>query len=103
MYAIRSYYAPLTVSAVGSKIINRIEFDQIVEEKGSLNANINDSQTLLTLNAKGSVILKTTHVVDEKWDSEQSEDTDFDFTGVSVDLAGLGERISSQLNRNNFV
>ncbi len=89
---------PLTVSAVGSKIINRIEFDQIVEEKGSLNANINDSQTLLTLNAKGSVILKTTHVVDEKWDWEQSEDTDFDFTGVSVDLAGLGERISSQLN-----
>jgi DUF4097 and DUF4098 domain-containing protein YvlB len=82
--------APLNVEAIASKISNRLELADMVEEKGRLTGRIGQGDTFLILEAKGRIILKDVQPTNE-WD-------DFDGTEFDLDLSGLGEKISGEIS-----
>jgi DUF4097 and DUF4098 domain-containing protein YvlB len=87
--------APLNITATAPKIVNKLRFDEVAEAEGTLTASLNGGHTFVSLAAKGSIILRSIRVAEEKWEWDQTVDADFDF---AIDLDGLGERISSQVN-----
>jgi DUF4097 and DUF4098 domain-containing protein YvlB len=87
----------LNLTASGSTITNRIQFDHLVEEKGTLSGQIGDGNVHLSLSAKGRVILRYARRTEEKWDWESGAEEDF---GFSIELEGLGERISMEVNEH---
>jgi hypothetical protein len=91
---------PISLTAEAAHIVNRLEFDEVIESEGSLTGNISESRTFVSLTAKGRIVLKPIQVIDEKWDWERVGDMDFGFdpSDFNEELAGLGERISMQVN-----
>lgn len=87
----------IDLAATASKIVNKLEFDEVTESKESLTGTMVGAQTHLTLDAKGQIVLKGIRVVDEKWEWEQAGEGEFDF---AVDMESLGERISKQVNEH---
>lgn len=86
--------APLMLTATAPKVRNRLPLEEVVEGDGMLTGHIGKGGPAVTLSAEGRVILKPTEMVDEKWFSFAFDDGEFD-----VDMAGLGEKISSEVNK----
>ncbi|HEX6386188.1 MAG TPA: DUF4097 family beta strand repeat-containing protein [Anaerolineae bacterium] len=91
--------APLELVATAPKIVNRLQFDQVVEADNTLTGRISDGQTSVSLAAGGRIELKETHIVDSHWENELFDEADFDFD-FGVDIAGLGERIGKEVNQH---
>jgi len=90
--------APLDLTATAPKIVNRLHLDQIVERDNALTGHIGDGETVVTLTAGGRIELKETQIVDSRWETGFDEaDFGFDF---GVDMAGLGERITQEVNEH---
>lgn len=86
---------PLNLTATGSKINNRLNWDQLTEADGSLTGQIGEGKTALSLTALGRIFLNSTKIVDEKWGSFSGEEFGIDF---DFDMDGLGEHIMTQVN-----
>lgn len=89
--------APLSLEASGSSISNKLNFDEVTQTDDTLAGRIGDGSIVVSLSADGRIILKDIQVAEEKWDWDQSEGPGVD---VSIDLEGLGERISMQVNEH---
>jgi DUF4097 and DUF4098 domain-containing protein YvlB len=89
--------APINLEASGSSISNKLSFDEVDETNGNLTGRIGDDSTVVSLSAKGRIILKDIQVAEEKWEWDQSGEPGVD---ISIDLEGLGERISMQVNEH---
>lgn len=89
---------PLTLTATAPQIRNRLTLEDIVEEAEMLSGRIGDAGPTVTLSAEGRIILKPAEMVDEKIFKFAFDDGDFDFD-VDVDVEGLGEKISSEVNK----
>lgn len=87
--------APLIVTATAPSITNRLKLHNVVEDGGSLSGTLGDGQTAVSLTAGGSIVLKDVRLMDEKWERDSGEESEFDFL---AELEGLGERIAAQLN-----
>lgn len=90
--------APLNLVATAPKIANRLHFDQVEERDNTLTGRIDDGETAVTLTAGGRIELKEAHIVDSRWE-EGFDEADFGFD-FGVDMAGLGERISQEVNEH---
>lgn len=88
--------APIELTVVAGSISNRIDFHELSESDTELSGKIEGGDTLVTLTAKGQVVIKDLHGGEEKWEWDQSESRDF---GMGFDFSGLGERISRQVNQ----
>lgn len=89
--------APLNLVATAPQIVNRLELDKAAQEGNTLTGRLGDGETSLTLNAGRRITLKDTQLVRDEWGPFQAEDADFGFN-LDLDLAGLGEQISAQIN-----
>lgn len=89
--------APLQLVAKASEVRNRLPLQDMKELEDRLIGRIGDGDTIVTLIADGRILLKEGQLVDEKWESEQKEAFDMDFM---IDLAGLGERVSAEVNQS---
>jgi len=89
--------APLSLEASGSTISNKLSFDQVNQTNGTLAGRIGDGSIVVSLSANGRIILKDIQVAEERWDWDQSAEPGVD---ISIDLEGLGERISMQVNEH---
>jgi hypothetical protein len=81
--------APLHLEATASKIRNRLNLSDVVEEEGHLTGRIGEGETFLILEAKGRIILKDVQPSKE-WD-------DFDGTEFDFDFSGIGQKISTEI------
>ncbi len=88
------FNAPLNLTASAPRIKNRLVLENASEADGTLTGNMGDGETNVRLEANGRIILKDTQIVDPRWEGDLHEGGDFDFT---LELEGLGSRISSQL------
>lgn len=89
--------APLNLEASGRKIANRLPLETTSEEEGVLVGRLGDGKTTLHLKADGRIILKEMALVSDEWAEDSLNDTTFE---MAFDLAGLGERITSELNQH---
>ena len=89
--------APLQLVAKAAEVRNRLPLQDMKELEDSLIGRIGDGDTIVTLIAGGRILLKEGQLVDEKWEGEQEEAFDMDFM---IDLAGLGERVSAEVNQS---
>ncbi len=89
--------APLQLVAKASEVRSRLPLEDVKELENSMVGRIGDGDTIVTLIAGGKILLKEGQLIDEKWDNEQKEAFDMDFM---IDLAGLGERVSSEVNQS---
>ncbi|MBK9053489.1 MAG: hypothetical protein IPL78_22085 [Chloroflexi bacterium] len=86
--------APLMLTATAPQVRNRLPLEEVVEGDGMLSGHIGKGGPAVTLSAEGRVILKPAEMVDEKWFNFAFDDGEFD-----LDMAGLGEKISSEVNK----
>ena len=80
---------PVNIEAKAPSIRNRLVLSDLVEEDGFLSGRLGEGETFLFLAAKGRIILKET--------AKGSQEAGADFE-VELDLNGLGEQISSEIN-----
>lgn len=94
--------APLTFTATAPQVVNRLALDEEVQEEDGLHGRIGEGETVLMLTAQKRVILKE---LDEagwegQWADEAAADwasVAGDFAGFGVEMAGIGEQISSEI------
>lgn len=89
--------APLTLTASAEKITNKLTLDELHELDGTLSGRIGSGGAHLAVTAKGRIILRDAKVASEKWEWELGGEEEF---GFSVELDGLGDRISMQVNEH---
>lgn len=90
--------APLTFTASASQVLNRLALDEEVQEEDGLHGRIGEGETVLMLAAQKRIILKELDEVD--WEGEWAADWERvagDFAGFGVEMAGIGEQISSEI------
>ena len=95
--------APLTFTASGSEVVNRLALDEEVEQEDGLHGRLGDGETMLKLTAGKRVILK--ELEEAGWEAKWAEgaagewaSAAGDFAGFGVELAGIGEEISSKVS-----
>jgi hypothetical protein len=84
---------PLNLEARAPAIKNRLILSDLVEEEGFLSGRLGDGETFLFLEAKGRIDLKEANKGQKTW--QQEAGIEFE---VDLDLNGLGEQISSEIN-----
>ncbi len=84
---------PLNIEAKAPSIKNRLVLSELVEEDGYLSGKLGDGETFLILEANGRIILKETSKGQQAWGEEVGDEFE-----VELDLHGLGEQISSEIN-----
>lgn len=86
---------PINLTAMAPSIVRRLEFDSMTETKGQLVARLGESETYVTLEAGGEIMLKPYYDSGSEWGDVDAGDLDVDFT---VSMEGLGEMLTSQLD-----
>lgn len=84
---------PLNLEAKASSIKNRLILSDLVEEDGFLSGRLGEGETFVFLEAKGHIILKEAKTDRKAWQQEAGPDFE-----VELDLNGLGDQISSEIN-----
>jgi DUF4097 and DUF4098 domain-containing protein YvlB len=87
--------APLAVDATAANFDIRLPLENMVEEDGTLTGHIGDGDAVLLMEAKGRIIMKETDTFAEPWGDKPEDAIDMEF---DLDLSGLGQHISSQIN-----
>jgi len=87
--------APVIVEASAPAFDIRLPLEDVVEEEGTLTGHIGDGDTLLLMEAKSRIIMKEMDTFSEPWGDQFEDQIDFEF---DLDLSGLGERISTEIN-----
>lgn len=88
--------APLVVTAQAPNIANRLPLEDVQEEPGSLSGRLGDGETFVEVQAGGRVVLKPAEP-EVAWEGEFGPDFAGDFVDMGLELAGLGERLASEL------
>ena len=85
---------PLTITATAPSVKDRLGLEDVVEENETVSGRIGEGGPHISLSAERAIVLKPMDMVDEKWVKFAFDDGDFD-----VDINGLGEKISTEVNR----
>ncbi len=89
---------PLTVTAQAPNIVNRINFEKVVEEKGSLFGSIGTDGAMIMLTAGDRVTLRGRGRAKGDWDSFADFEAEFNENFEFSELNQLGEQISAEVN-----
>jgi hypothetical protein len=87
--------APLNLTASAPDVKNKLPMENVADKDGTLLGTIGDGKTNVNLQANGRILLKEARLVKAEWEAFVGDGMDFDFT---LDLAGLGEEITSKVN-----
>lgn len=89
---------PITVTAQAPQIVNKISFDKVVEEGGTLHGSVGDDGPMITLTAGDRITMRSRGGSSGGWetfaDFEMEFNENFDFS----ELNQLGEQISAEVN-----
>jgi hypothetical protein len=89
--------APIQVVAKAPDVRNRLPLEDLKKLDDGLVGRLGDGNTVVSLTARGRIVLKEGRLVDEKWENDQKEAFDMDFM---TDLANLGERVAAEVNHH---
>lgn len=81
--------ASLAVTAKAPKINNRLTLDESTSEEGALSGTIGGGDAVVNLSARDRITLRP---------DARSESEDWTFAEFEFDMAGIGEKISAELN-----
>lgn len=84
----------LTLTATAPNVKDRLGLEDVVEENETVSGRMGEGGPHIYLSAERAIVLKPMDMVDEKWVKFAFGDEDFD-----VEINGLGEKISSEVNR----
>ncbi|MCA9989860.1 MAG: hypothetical protein H6666_17390 [Ardenticatenaceae bacterium] len=85
---------PVKFLITASEIVNRLPLEDVTEAKGSLTGRVGEGETTLILEAGGQVVLKELPAgSNEPWAGMER-----DFADFGLEMAGLGEKIASEMN-----
>lgn len=90
--------APLTVTAQAPTIVNRINFDKIVEEAGTLHGSTGQDGAMVTLIAGDKITLRGQGRRKSDWDTFAEFEFEFNDNFDFSELNQLGEQISAEVN-----
>ena len=90
-------HAPIDLLAQGAEIKNKLPLMDVKDMESGFSGHIGDGETVVQLTAGGKILLKEAQLIDEKWNSGSDESFGMDFM---VDLAGIGERVSAEVNHH---